>query len=144
MQLSDDVLKYLRLIQVLKTTNSNLLITDLNKIIYTTTYEKDSYYINQKISNDLTLLITKMNKLPIDEKVFVLENSPTIKLVDNDETDYSAVIILPIYLDNKIEGLTIFFRDNGAVYSLNHSIKAPNTIRKWIMKYMGNDIFPIT
>jgi len=143
MQLSNDVLKYLRLIQILRTTNSNFLIADLEKIIYTTTYNKDNYYINKPISKDLISLIKKFNKVPVSEDVFILENTSKIKLFDNDENIYSGIIILPIYLNNKVEGITIFFRDNGAIYSKNHSIKAPNTIRKWIMQFMGNDIFPI-
>lgn len=137
MNLSKDVLNYLELIKVQKTTNSNLLLTDLEKIIYST----NENYNNKLISKDLIELMENWQKEPISEELSFLSNNPVIKITD-DKIDFPlSIMIFPIYINSKIEGLAIFYRNNG-IYS-NDSKKAPNTIRKFIMHFMGSDIFPI-
>lgn len=137
MNLSKDVLNYLELIKVQKTINSNLLLTDLEKIIYST----NESYNNKLISKDLIELIKNWQKEPVSEDLIFLSNNPVIKITD-DKTDFPlSIMIFPIYINSKIEGLAIFYRNNG-IYS-NDSKKAPNTIRKFIMHFMGSDIFPI-
>ena len=42
----------------------------------------------------------------------------------------------------QLNGLAIYFRNSGKY--IESSPKAPNTIRKWIMKFMGDEIFPIS
>ena len=43
-------------------------------------------------------------------------------------------MIFPVYANNKIDGLAIYFRNYGNY--IKTSSKAPNTIRNWIMKHI--------
>ena len=138
MNLSKDVLNYLELIKVQKTINSYLLLTDLKKIVYST----DESYNNKLISKDLIELIDNWQKEPVSEDLFFLSNNPVIKITEDRMENPLGIMIFPIYIDSKIEGLAIFYRNNG-IYS-DSSKKAPNTIRKFIMHFMGSDIFPIS
>lgn len=137
MNLSKNVLNYLERINVQKTTNSHLLLTDLEKIIYST----NENYSNTLISKDLIELIEKWQKEPITEDLYFLSNNPIIKITTDDKDAFLGIMIFPIYIDYKIEGLAIFYRNNN-IYS-EDSKKAPNTIRKFIMHFMESKIFPI-
>lgn len=137
MNLSNEVFNYLDFIKVQKTLNSHLLLTDLEKIIYST----DENYNDKQISKDLIELIENWQKEPISEDLSFLSNNPVIKIT-NDEIEFPlGIMIFPIYIDSKIEGLAIFYRNNG-IYS-NSSKKAPNTVRKFIMHFIGSNVFPI-
>lgn len=140
MILSKETIDYLSSLQ-LKTINSNIIITDLKTIIYASTLYNDNYYVSKPISNDLIELIKLWNEMPITEDLFYMENRSNIHITIEDKLDYNSLIIFPLYLDNKISGLAIFFRCFGTY--LKTSVKAPNSIRKWIMKFMGNEIFPV-
>lgn len=103
MQLSTDVINYIESIDIPKTINSNFLISDLEKIIYTATYEKDEYYISKPLNANLLSLIKEWQQLPISENLLFMENISTIKLVDNDSEYYTAQMIFPLYLDDSIK-----------------------------------------
>ena len=108
MHLSEEVISYIKTVNIPKTINSNFLISDLEKIIYTDTYE-DDYYISKPLNNNLLSLIEKWKKLPISEDLLFIENDSTIKLIDNDIENYSAQMIFPIYLNNSIERIGYLF-----------------------------------
>lgn len=108
MHLSEEVIGYIKTVDIPKTINSNFLISDLEKIIYTATYEHD-YYISKPLNNDLLSLIEEWKKLPISEDLLFMENDSTIKLIDNDIENYSAQMIFPIYLNNSIERIGYLF-----------------------------------
>lgn len=141
MKLSTQTIDYLESIPLDKFINSNIIITDLKKVIYTSTFSKSNLYISKLVSNDLLDLINYWNKMPISEDLFYLKNNPNMRLTINDTEIYDSLIIFPLYFNNNISGLSIFFRYTGTY--TDKSLKAPNTIRKWIMKFMGNEIFPI-
>ena len=103
MQLSTNAINYIESIDILKTINSNFLISDLEKIIYTTTYEQDEYYISKPLNANLLSLIKEWQQLPISENLLFMENISTIKLVDNDSENYTAQMIFPLYLENSIK-----------------------------------------
>lgn len=141
MQLSKKAIEYIESTRLPYSINSSFLITDLEKIIYVATLKQDEYYMSKSLNNDVLNLIEKWNTLPISEDLFFMENKPRIKLISDDTKEYSSLMIFPMYIQNKLEGLAIYFRNSGEYIS--SSSKAPNTIRKWIMKFMGNDIFTI-
>ena len=69
------------------------------------------------------------------------ENQPNIKIIDTDEKNilllwFSQYIFKKIY-----NGLTIYFRNFGNY--IKSSSKSANSIRKWIMKFMGNNTFSL-
>lgn len=141
MKLTKQALDYIKLSKISKCIGSNFLIADLTKVIYTETYDSKFNYQSKYLSHNITSLINKWNILPVSEEIYLIENNPSIQIIDNDTEKYSAIMIFPIYLDKKISGVIIYFRENGNYIS--SSSKAPNTIRKFIMKCMGNDIFPM-
>ncbi len=138
MQLNKNLISYLDKSNINETINSNFLITDLEKIIYTSTDERNNDYLLKTLNSDLISLIEKWNCLEMSEKIIFVENNPTISIINNDTHNYSAIMIFPIYIDAKIEGLAIYFRNYGNY--INSSQKAPNTIRKWIMKFLESSI----
>ncbi len=103
MQLTKEVIDYISSINVPKSINSNFLVADLERIIYTATFSKNDYYMSNPLSKDIFLLIQDWNKLPISEDLFFMENIPNIKIINNDTEKYSALMIFPIYLDKKIQ-----------------------------------------
>lgn len=141
MELTQQALNYIKLTNISHCIHSNFLITDLEKIIYAENYDSKYDYESNNLSQNLISLINKWNILPISEDVFLVENNPSLKITNNDTEPYSALMVFPIYLNKKIEGAVICFREKGNYIA--SSSKAPNTIRKWLMKYMGNNIFPI-
>lgn len=144
MQLSKKVIHYLSTLGLPDSIKSNFLIADLEKIIYTATDYSDEYYSSKPLSTDLLALIEDWKKLPISEDIFFMENNSTKKIIHNDSQKYSAQMIFPLYVEegeDKLQGLTIYFRNYGDY--IKSSPKAPNTMRKWIMSFMGKEIFPI-
>lgn len=141
MKLTQPTLDFIKLSNISHCINSNFLITDLKKIIYAESYDSKYSYQSKQLSNNITSLIHKWSNLPMSEEISLMENNPSIQIVNNDTEKYSAMMIFPIYLDAKMAGVVIYFREKGNY--IKSSSKAPNTIRKWIMKFMGNDIFPI-
>ena len=108
MHLSEEVISYIKTVNIPKTINSNFLISDLDKIIYATTYE-DDYYISKPLNSNLLTLIEKWKQLPVSEDLLFMKNDSTIKLIDNDIENYSAQMIFPIYLNNSIERIGYLF-----------------------------------
>lgn len=106
MQLSTDVINYIESIDIPKTINSNFLISDLEKIIYTATYGQDEYYISKPLNANLLSLIKEWKQLPISENLLFMENISTIKLIDNDSENYTAQMIFPLYLDDSIKRIS--------------------------------------
>ena len=141
MQLSEKTIQYLSTLGLPNSINSNFLIADLEKIIYTATDHLDECYYSKPLSTDLLALIEYWKELPIAENIYFMENHYPIKIINNDSQKYSAQMIFPLYVEDKLQGLTIFFRNYGNY--IKSSLKAPNTIRKWIMRFMGKEIFPI-
>lgn len=141
MKLTQKTLNYIKQSKISQCINSNFLIADLKRVIYTENYDSKFSYQYKYLSDNITSLIDMWNVLPISEQVSLIENNPTIQIVNDDTEKYSAMMIFPIYLNKQIEGVIIYFREKGNYIS--SSSKAPNTIRKWIMKFMGSDIFPI-
>ena len=141
MKLTQKTLNYIKQSNISQCINSNFLIADLEKVIYTENYDSKFSYQHKYLSDNITSLIGMWNVLPISEQVSLVENNSTIKIVNDDTEKHAAIMIYPIYLNKQIEGIIIYFRKKGNYIS--SSSKAPNTIRKWIMRFMGSDIFPI-
>lgn len=103
MQLSEKVIHYIKSTHIPESINSNVLISDLEKIIYTATFEQDKYYMSNPLSKEILSLIKDWNSLPISENLFFMENNSIKKVINSDKKEYAALVIFPIYIDNKIE-----------------------------------------
>lgn len=103
MQLSKKAVDYIQSLNVTNCLHSNFLVSDLEKIIYADAMDFNEYYNSKPLSNELLCLIDTWNKLPISEDLFLLENQSNIKIIGNDEKNYSAIMVFPIYVQEKIQ-----------------------------------------
>lgn len=137
MNITEKLKNYLISTQLPYSINNNFLLTDLEKVLYAATFYNTNYYCNKKLSIDIINIIDEWKCLSYSDDLFILKNANLYNIITDDKTNYSAQIIFPLYKNKELVGLTIFFRNKGN-YILS-SAKAPNTIRKFIMKYLEND-----
>lgn len=135
MLLNKNLLDYLEFTNVPKCTNSNFLITDLEKILFSSTCNSIKDCESLKLSENIINLIEKWSISPVSNDLFFVQNNPTFPITKNNLKKPSSIMIFPIYVKNKLDGLTIFYRNTGNYIST--SSKAPNTIRNWIMKFLN-------
>lgn len=121
--------------------DSNCLIADLESIQYgiidkksDSSLDYDNYW-HKPLSQDMQDLIEKWKDETFSEDLFLLLNTNLKQIVKGDNTKYSAQIIFPIFIDEKLDGFAIFFRTNGD-YIIS-SAKAPKTIRNFIQKELN-------
>lgn len=134
MELCPKLISYLDNCQIYKTLGSNFLLTDLERIIYSNTNDIYNCYCMRQLNIDIISLIDKWKNENTSLDTMLVENNPNISIINNDTCNYSAIMIFPIYADNEIVGLAIYFRTTGNY--IKSSTKAPNTVRKWIMKFI--------
>lgn len=135
MQVSERLVEYLKDVNF-PNLNSNFIMSDLNQVLYATT-NNDDYYWHKPISKDIKNLIGDWKDKPFSEDLFVILNTDLKQIIENDTTTYSAQMIFPIFIDGKLDGLTIFFRTRGD-YILSSS-KAPKTITHFIQKHLNDE-----
>lgn len=135
-------------VEMLKSSNismlkSNVLIADLKTIQYGIIDETnepnldyDNYW-HKPLSNDILELVNEWKNKEFSEDLFLMLNEDLKQIVENDNTKYSAQMIFPLFVHNKLDGLAIFFRTTGD-YILSSS-KAPKTIRDFIQKELNTE-----
>lgn len=91
-----------------KLSHCNILLTNEEKFVFSHMYYEEDVFTNKHISNDLK----KILKFCINDKSFtyttISPSNPCIKLIESDNINYTAEMILPIFTD-KLDGLLIFF-----------------------------------
>lgn len=102
MYLTQKALNYLEITKVPQCINSNFLITDLEKIIYTSNYDSTKDYKLNKLSKNMISLIQKWNNSPVSEEVFFMENNSSLEITPDTSEKCSALMVFPIYMNNKI------------------------------------------
>lgn len=134
MKISKDLCNYLN--SSYKFINSNILMSDLKKIILTYTFNLDSYYINKNLDIDILSIIDEYKKYNCFNDNYIWVNNHFCKIIEYDKLKYSGQIIFPIYHNQSLDGLLIFFRQNyGYIAS---SCKAPKTTREFV-ELMSDD-----
>ena len=134
MQLSDDLCNYLE--SSYKFINSNILLSDLNTVLLDYTFDLKNYYTNKKLSKDILKVINEWKKEKMFNNNFIWLNENFYKIIEDDKIIYSGQLIFPIYHNNSLNGLLIFFRQRGK-YILS-SCKAPKTTRDFV-EQMSDD-----
>lgn len=127
MQLSKDLRNYLNSSYTF--IHSNILFTDLNKILLTYTNELNDNYANKTLGKEILKLIDNWKNTKSFDDNFICINDSFYKIIENDKTTYSAQMIFPIYHNEVLDGLIIFFRQQGSY--IPSSCKAPITIRNF-------------
>lgn len=134
MKLSQDLCNYLNCSYSF--INSNILLADLNKIVLTYTFDLNNYYANKILSNDILKIINKWKESKRFNNNFIWRNDFFYKIIEDDKIIYSGQMIFPIYHNNSLDGILIFFRQKGN-YILS-SCKMPKTTRDFAEK-MSDD-----
>lgn len=115
MQVSEKCVKLLKSFN-LSDLNFNILIADLKTIQYGIVDEKsdstldyDNYW-HKSLSTDTLNLIQDWKNEEFSEDLYLLLNNNFKQIVENDKVEYSSQIIYPLFFDNKLDGLAIFFK----------------------------------
>ena len=115
MQVSEKCVKLLKSFNV-SDLKSNVLIADLKTIQYGTVDEKndptldyDDYW-HKSLSTDMLDLIQDWKNKEFSEDLYLLLNDNLKQIVENDKVKYSSQMIFPLFFDNKLDGLVIFFK----------------------------------
>lgn len=134
MQLSEDLRNYLNSSYTF--IHSNILFTDLNKILLTYTNKLNDNFADKTLGKDILRLIDNWKNNKGFDDNFICKNDFLYKIIENDETTYSAQMIFPIYHNEVLDGLIIFFRQLGTY--IPSSCKAPKTLR-YFAEIMSDD-----
>lgn len=115
-------------VNLLKTFNSsnvksNILITDLKTIQYGIVDEKNDItldydnYWHKPLSKDMLNLIKEWQNKEFSKDLYLLLNDNFKKIVENDEIEYFSQMIFPLFFDNKLDGLAIFFKTKRSLWT---------------------------
>lgn len=113
---------------------SNIIITDLSSIILSN--NKELSCINTPLSNELKKLIIKWKSSANSEQYLLLIDN-FINVCNNDSYSYMGQMIFPIFHNNKLDGLLIFFRDKQNF--IQSSLKYAKTIKHFTQIFTDND-----
>jgi hypothetical protein len=132
MKISKTITRYLsNSYSILK---SNIIITNLSSIILSNN-EKISC-INAPLSDDLKNLIAKWENCENSEQYLLLTNN-FIKICNTDPYSYMGQIIFPIFHNNKLDGLLIFFRNKQNF--IQSSLKYAKTVKHFTEIFTDDD-----
>lgn len=102
---------------------SNILIADLKTIQYGIVDEKNDItldydnYWHKPLSTDMLNLIKEWKNKEFSEDLYLLLNDNFKKIVENDEVEYFSQMIFPLFFDNKLDGLAIFFKTKRSLWT---------------------------
>ncbi len=117
---------------------SNIIITNLESIelVELLNDNAPNITLNDKLSNDILDLINKWKSCDITKSsLFCIMNYYCLRLIENDNKQYSAQMIFPLFnKDNKLLGLIILFRTNKnyIISSAKPAITTANFINNFI------------
>ena len=121
MQVSEKCINLLKSFNI-SALKSNVLIADLKTIQYGIVDEKsdptldyDNYW-HKPFSKDMLNLVDEWKDKEFSEDLFLILNNNLKQIVKDDNTKYSAQMIFPLFIDNKLDGFTIFFRTKRRLY----------------------------
>ncbi|MCI8587247.1 MAG: hypothetical protein HFJ49_01380 [Clostridia bacterium] len=75
---------------------------------------KYSDFWHKNISQDLQNIINIWNNKKFSEDLLLLENKNFKQIIPNDSTKYSSQIFFPLFFEEKLDGLAIFFKTKGS------------------------------
>ena len=133
MKISETLTKYLYNSHT--TILSNILITNLSSILLTIQDREIEKNTNIPITEELKNLIKDFETGNIKNCIKVANNS--IPLFTNDTFKYSGQMILPIFHNDKLDGLIVFYRRYKDF--INSSLKYGETIRHFVEEFSDDD-----
>lgn len=116
--------------------NTNIAISNLSKILLIKGSEDFLNFSNKDISNDLLEIINSW-KTTNNVDNYLLISDSCKKLIFNDNYSYHGQIILPIFHNNTLDGLLIFFRTKCDF--IDSSLKYAKTIQHFSQIFSENN-----
>lgn len=131
MILDENIINFLHNSHIIS--NFNIILTDLENIIFSSTHYLSDNYLNKKISPDLKKYIYSINCSNYQDS-FILINNPfeAKALFYNDTNNYHSQIILPILYQNNVNGVLIFYSNNNNFN--NNDLKFAKTAKYFVEK----------
>lgn len=123
--------------------NFNIILTDLNNIIFSSPKYSSEKYINKKISYDLKKYIYSINCSNYQDSILLINRPEDTKPIYYSDTQkYHSQIILPILYENNVSGILVFYSHNNNFN--NNDLKFAKTtkyfVEKLIIKLKSNNI----
>ena len=122
MQVSEKCVNLLKSFNV-SNVKSNILIADLQTIQYGIVDEKNDFtldydnYWHKPLSKDILNLIKEWENKEFSEDLYLHLNDNFKQIVENDEVKYLSQMIFPLFFDNKLDGLAIFFKTKRSLWT---------------------------
>lgn len=122
MQVSEKCVNLLKSFNV-SNVKSNILIADLQTIQYGIVDEKNDItldydnYWRKPLSKDILNLIKEWENKEFSENLYLLLNDNFKQIVENDEIEYLSQMIFPLFFDNKLDGMVIFFKTKRSLWT---------------------------
>lgn len=115
--------------------NSNIVLTDLKRVIFTSS-DVETYYLNNELSDSLKQILDSayLNKTTYLNTTI----DSIVPLIDNDNIlKYKSQIILPIFHDDTLDGLLIFFTEDREYLPSN--LKFAETTKHFVELFSTKD-----
>lgn len=115
--------------------NSNIVLTDLNRIIFISS-DTEAYYLNNELSDSLKQILGSayLNKTAYLNTTI----NSIVPLIGNDNiSKYKSQIILPIFHDDTLDGLLIFFTEDREYLPSN--LKFAKTTKHFVELFSTKD-----
>lgn len=115
--------------------NSNIVLTDLKRVIFTSS-DVETYYLNNELSDSLKQILDSayLNKTTYLNTTI----DSIVPLIDNDNIlKYKSQIILPIFHYDTLDGLLIFFTEDREYLPSN--LKFAKTTKHFVELFSTKD-----
>lgn len=115
--------------------NSNIVLTDLKRVIFTSS-DVETYYLNNELSDSLKQILDSayLNKTTYLNTTI----DSIVPLIDNDNIlKYKSQIILPIFHYDTLDGLLIFFTEDREYLPSN--LKFAETTKHFVELFSTKD-----
>lgn len=115
--------------------NSNIVLTDLKRIIFTSS-DVETCYLNSKLSGSLKQILDSNY---LNKTTYLNTTTDSIvPLIDNDNNlRYKSQIILPIFHNDVLDGLLIFFTEDREYLPSN--LKFAKTTKHFVELFSTKD-----
>ena len=123
--------------------NFNIILTNLNNIIFSSPKYYSEKYINKQISDDLKKYIYSINCSNYQDSILLINDSKNTKPIYHLDTQkYYSQIILPILCENNVYGVLIFYsyNNNFNCDDLKFAKTTKYFVEKFIVKLKSNNI----
>ncbi len=135
MYITDSLVEFLHNSMLLS--DSTIILTDLNKIIFVASND-DNNYMNKNLSDNLRKLLHLYTFDFAYADYLNVSMNTVVPIIDNDDiSKYKSQIVLPIIHNNIIDGLLIFITDKREY--LESNLKYAKTAKHFVEIFSTKD-----